>query len=287
LAIREVADFYPSWLPALLVREATGERHVPGAACCPCCDPEDVLILNVETLRDFAAAEDGKPVETRAVSVNGEVMNARIGTPIREFAAQVEFDERPGRHERWRHRVSRTVLIVNGPMRGHVGAPDERVTATTRSVNVLAEDHPAARRMLDPLGTVLARARAACNECGMCTGFCPQAQLGYPISPARIVRAVNYSRGDAADDLLGALHCAGCGLCDLVCPVTLAPSRIVGELKKRFVAAGLEPSRAIALRRSTPSFPCRRMPRERLMARLAVKFECRNPKEIQIEGRSK
>jgi len=227
--------FYPAGDELVLTRLVTSrvvpERGTVREVRC--------ALINIEEALDILAALEGTAVTDRYLTVTGKVkepllLKVPIGTRLSEClaAAQAEPD---------------TALIVGGPMRGRVmmspsAAQAEVVTKMTASLSVLPREHPLFARAKQPLDTALRRARSTCEQCRMCTEFCPRYGLGHRIRPDRIMRGLcregELSDGGTYADAFGdALNCCFCGVCDAVCPMGLQPRRVnahfCGELKKR------------------------------------------------------
>ncbi|MGI5978229.1 MAG: 4Fe-4S dicluster domain-containing protein [Oscillospiraceae bacterium] len=196
-------------------------------------------LISIGEALDILAALEGTAVTDRYLTVTGAVkepllLKVPLGTRLSVCvkAAQAETD---------------TALIVGGPMKGRfLTSPSAIqaaiVTRTTANLIVLPREHPVFSRAKQPLDTVLRRARSACDQCHMCTEFCPRYGLGHSIRPDRIMRGLQreneLSKGGGYADAFGdAFNCCFCGICDAVCPMGLKPRSVnaylCGGLKNR------------------------------------------------------
>ena len=109
-------------------------------------------------------------------------------------------------------------------------------TLAPRLLLVLPARHSLVRRAKAAHTTWLRRAQSACAACAMCEPRCaeniPIAQLLRALSAGGVVRPTTKLVSSAA-------ACTSCGACDLVCPSSLSPSRIVGDLGQRVRAGGV------------------------------------------------
>ena len=226
---------YPADDEMVLTRLITG-RVVPERGTAR--DVHCALISIGEAL-DILAALEGTAVTNRYLTVTGAVkepllLKVPLGTRLSVCmkAAQAEPD---------------TALIAGGPMKGRfltspTAIQAAVVTRATANLIVLPREHPVFSRAKQPLDTVLRRARSACEQCHMCTEFCPRYGLGHSIRPDRIMRSLQRENelsdsGEYADAFGDAFNCCFCGICDAVCPMGLKPRSVnayfYGGLKKR------------------------------------------------------
>ncbi len=109
-------------------------------------------------------------------------------------------------------------------------------TLAPRLLLVLPARHALVRRAKAAHQTWLRRAQSACAACAMCEPRCaeniPIAQVLRALSAGGVVRPSTKLVSSAA-------ACTSCGACDLVCPSSLSPSRIVGDLGQRVRAGGV------------------------------------------------
>ena len=210
-------DTYPSGDEFLLVHELTGRRPPPGGF------PTDVgvLVQNVETLVNLAAALDGEPVTETWLTVCGAVRRpytaaVPLGAPIGDLLVQA--GGYAGGAEPW-------IALEGGAMMGRpVRDPAHAVTKTTAALLFLPPTHRLVRFATEPESVKRAVGRSACDQCSYCTQFCPRYLLGYAVEPHRVMRGLGFGPDRAADfDVWGNL-CCECGLCDLyACPEDLSP----------------------------------------------------------------
>jgi hypothetical protein len=99
---------------------------------------------------------------------------------------------------------------------------------------ILSHAHPAARRLAVPVSHWLLRAASACEACRACSDGCPH------VAPHELIATLLSGRADDPS-LARALGCAGCGLCDALCPAALSPLSVTRETGRRLTAAGAPP----------------------------------------------
>jgi Na+-translocating ferredoxin:NAD+ oxidoreductase RnfC subunit len=156
-------------------------------------------------------------------------------------------------------------------MMGRIGSGSEPVTKTTNAILVLPEDHIIVRKKQRTSSIDLKRAASICCQCNTCTDLCPRNNLGHPIDPARFMRAA--SNGDFRDvnPYLDASFCSSCGVCEMYsCPQSLAPRSLLADMKGGLRKAGVKPPQGVQPKPVGESREYRKVPEERLMARLAL-----------------
>ncbi len=161
--------------------------------------PADVgcVVENVGTMSAVCdAVLDGKPLDSRYVSVTGEAV-ARPGNFIARCGMSFRYlIEAAGGFS-----VSPVKIVAGGPMMGFaVSSPDIYVTKTTSGILCLDERH------------TFEYSSSPCIGCGRCNSVCPMRLL-----PSEMACAIE------ADDIDGAaaLHvadCFECGSCSFSCP---------------------------------------------------------------------
>ena len=117
----------------------------------------------------------------------------------------------------------------------------------------------------------LKRAASICCQCNTCTDLCPRHNLGHPIDPARFMRAA--SAGDFRDvnPYINSAFCSSCGVCEMyACPQSLAPRSLLADMKGGLRKAGIRPPQGVQPVPVKPSREYRKVPEERLMARLGL-----------------
>src|SRR5512142_305723 len=232
LQLQLLGDYYPAGDEYDLVHEVTG-RLIPPAGI-----PLDVgvVVANVETLANVAAAVEGRPVTHKLLTVAGAVkspatVRVPLGTSLREA-----IDLAGGAT------VEDPVLAVGGLMMGSTSADlDAPVTKTTGGVIVLPRTHPVIRRKLTGDDGKRKIGKAACDQCRYCTELCPRYLLGYAVEPHQVMRGLGFTAtGKASWDTLAQLCCA-CGLCTLyACPEALFPKEACDMSKAEMRKANIK-----------------------------------------------
>jgi Na+-translocating ferredoxin:NAD+ oxidoreductase RnfC subunit len=261
ISIFQLGDFYPSGDEYILVYEAT-KRLIPPQGI-----PLNVgvVVNNVETLYNIAAAEHDKPVISKFLTVAGAVkkpgtFQVPIGTSFRDVIALAGGTA-----------TSEFGLFVGGLMMGTLEFDlDKPVTKTTAGFVLLPSEHTLVRRKSLP-GKVMHRiGKSACDQCSYCTEFCPRYLLGYDIQPHKVMRSLGFTKtGEAYWNQFAALCCA-CGLCTLyACPESLFPKEACDQGKQEMKAQGIKWSGKTEVKPHA-MYEGRRTPLKLLMKRLGV-----------------
>lgn len=232
VGVRLLGDYYPAGDEYDLVYEVTG-RLIPPAGI-PI--QVGVVVANVETLANVAAAAEGVAVTRKWVTVAGAVKSPStflvpIGTPLREAIALSGGAT-----------TAVPVLQVGGLMMGQTSTDlDAPITKTTAGVIVLPRDHPLIRRRLETEAHRRTIGKSACDQCRFCTELCPRYLLGYPVEPHQVMRSLGFTAtGTASWNTLAALCCA-CGLCTVFsCPEQLFPKEACDAAKAEMQKAGIK-----------------------------------------------
>ncbi len=261
-------SFYPAGDEQILVNLITG-KSIPEKGL-----PLDVgaVVSNVGTVLNVNDALAGHPVTNKYLSVVGEVqepiiINAPIGTPIQECIdiAVPKLDSYS--------------IVIGGPMMGKVYNENHIeglfVSKTTGNIIVLPKNHYLMECSRKTIPTMVAQARSACIQCRMCTDMCPRYLIGHKIRPHMIMR--NIYREQKLDDMeeyervfSEAINCCDCGICEMfACPMALSPRKINGFIKQSILEKGIKPS-ANKNPIGSPFIDYRRIPTERLVARLGL-----------------
>jgi len=225
-----LGDFYPSGDEYVLVYEITG-RLIPSAGI-----PLDVgvVVQNVETLYNIAAACDGVPVTEKMVTVTGAVhrpltCRVPVGVTLGEL---LDLAGGP---------TSADVgLFVGGAMMGRLTRDlDECVTKTTGGFIALPGDHLLVARQEQPEPIKHRIGKSACDQCSYCTELCPRYLLGHALEPHRVMRGLVFSlAGEEFWNHWGTL-CCECGLCTLYsCPEGLYPREACQQTKASLLPDG-------------------------------------------------
>jgi Na+-translocating ferredoxin:NAD+ oxidoreductase RnfC subunit len=258
IELRLLDDYYPAGDEYDLVHAITG-RQVPPAGI-----PLEVgvLVSNVETLANLAAAAEGQPVTRKTITLAGAVqspatISVPIGTSIRDALGAAGG-----------LRVADPVFFVGGLMMGEMTTdPDRPLTKTTAGVVVLPGVHPLVERRARPAAAKRAVGKSACDQCRYCTELCPRYLLGYRVEPHQVMRGLAFSPATGARwGSLGWL-CSACGLCTLyACPESLYPKEACDDAKLERIA----PCSAPAAAKPHGLRDARRVPTRALVARLGI-----------------
>ncbi len=275
VTVAEVGDYYPAGDEHVLVYELTG-RVVPAGGI-----PlrAGAVVSNVETLLNVAnAVRDGAPVTHKYVTVAGEVK--RPGTfraPVGASLAQL-IEAAGGVRESLGGRFE---VLLDGPMMGKALPPGQDlsavpVTKTMSGVILLPSGHPLIAGRKQSMESQVRLARSACVQCTHCTDLCPRRLLGHPLRPHLIMRNLGYMRPRLPQDLerypelMTAALCSECGVCNLVCPMGLAPGHINADIKRGMADARLKWTGQSGGEIVHSARPGRLMPSSRIVARLGL-----------------
>ena len=261
LRLHTLGDFYPSGDEYILVYEAV-RRLIPPQGL-----PLDVgvVVSNVETLYNIAAAAEGRPVTGTWITVAGAV--ARPVT----FVAPVGLSYRDAIAQAGGATVADPAVFVSGIMMGSLAADlDAPVTKTCAGLIVLPSGHELVRRMRQPEPAMHRIGRSACDQCSLCTELCPRYTLGYQVEPHKVMRSLSFvPKGGAMWNLSAALCCA-CGLCTLyACPEALYPQEACDRAKQDLKAQEIRWSGPREVE-PHPMYEHRRTPLKQLIRRLGI-----------------
>jgi Na+-translocating ferredoxin:NAD+ oxidoreductase RnfC subunit len=258
ITIFELGNFYPAGDEHVLVFDVLGkvvpEGGLPIAV--------GAVVQNIETLYNIGRAIDGVPVTEKFITVIGDVphpvtVKVPIGVTLREVLALAG-----------RARPPKPTVIKGGAMMGRVVDDlDAPVTKTTKMLLVLPFEHELSVKRRQTRGVIFKHAIAACDQCYMCTDYCPRHAQGHEIQPHKLILLL--ASGVAVTDaqLSGALLCCECRTCNYACPVHLAPGDIALTIKRDLVKARVKNP----YNRQTEPDPYRdfrRVPMNRLISRL-------------------
>lgn len=258
--VQELGNFYPAGDEFVLVYDVLGrvipERGLPLQV--------GAMVQNIETLINIAHALDGVPVTQKYITVQGEVphpltVRVPVGITMREV-----IDLAGG------SQVADPVVMVGGAMTGSVAESlDDPVTKTTKMLLVLPRDHYVSNLRLQAKSQFVRQATSACDQCFMCTDFCPRHALGHAIEPHKLILMLGAGLPVTDPQLAGAFLCCECRTCNYACPVHLKPGNIAISVKRELQKAGLKNPH----HRETDPDPfrdLRRVPILRLIARLQL-----------------
>ncbi len=218
-----LGDYYPAGDEFDLVYNVTGKLIPPGGL------PLNVgvVVNNVETFINIAAAHDGRPVTHKMLTIAGAVkspttLKVPLGTSFREcieHAGGLTTDD--------------PVLMVGGLMMGqHTDNLDAPVTKTATGVVVLPRTHHVIERKLKPAKVQAGIGKSACDQCRYCTEYCPRYLLGYAVEPHQVMRTLAFTGTGADHYNQWAAMCCACGLCTLyACPEELFPKEACDDAK--------------------------------------------------------
>lgn len=263
IEVYELDDYYPAGDEFNIVYEVTG-RIIPEGG-----RPPDVgcLVQNLVTLCQIADAVDREePVTARPITIGGAVANpitieAPIGTP---FTLCLEAAGGA--------LVPDFVAIDGGPMMGKfIDLGAAAVTRKTSGFLVFPADHPYVFRRLKTPDNHQIIAKSACDQCNLCTDFCPRYLLGHRCWPSKVMRS-GLSASPISTDVLNADLCCECGLCSLwACPIPLPVREMMVQtrfaLKKHGVKSPFREQEVAA----NEFIENRKVPVSALVGRLGIK----------------
>lgn len=231
LSIHELGNFYPAGDEHVLVYDVLG-RVVPEGGI-----PLNVgaVVQNIETLYNIQAALAGQPVTHKHITVIGEVrqpvtVRVPVGVTLREVLALAGGATVPG-----------PVILNGGSMMGHpVRSLDEPVTKRTKLLLVLPYEHQLSVKARQSRSEIELRALSACDQCYMCTDYCPRHAQGHAIQPHKLILLLASGIPLTDAQMAGALLCCECRTCNYACPVHLSPGDIAISVKHDLLKAGLK-----------------------------------------------
>jgi Na+-translocating ferredoxin:NAD+ oxidoreductase RnfC subunit len=241
-----LAPVYPAGDEHVLVYEVT-RRLVPEAGIPP---SVGVVVLNVGTLAQIAAAVRGEPVTHRWLTVAGEVNDPKtirvpVGTSIADVIALAGGLRGPGGRvipvrEATMSAQGELGVVTGGPMMGKIAWDvQEPVTKTTGGVLVLKRSGAVVRYLTTPARNWVRRGRSTCDQCRDCTELCPRYLLGHSLQPHEVMRSINYGLTAKPEIITRAVLCCECRLCEaFACPLELSPMAYYRGIKQELAAAG-------------------------------------------------
>jgi len=253
---------YPMGDEVVLIYEATGRVIRPGGLPIE----EGVAVFNVETVYNvYRALERQEPVTDKVVTVVGEVekpltIRVPLGASVRDvvsYAGEVTAKE--------------PVYLIGGPMMGNLADETAVVTKTTNAVIVLDRSHSLIQRKNRNPALDLKRAASSCCQCETCTNLCPRHALGHPIEPHKFMRSAANQDFQDTNVFLNTMFCSSCGLCEnFSCPQGLSPRSLIADYKLGLRKAGVKPPAGVTPAPVKESRQYRKVPEERLEARLGL-----------------
>ena len=253
-------EVYPAGDEVVLIYEVTGKVVSPGGLPIQC----GVAVFNVETVYNvYRAIKKNTPVVDKLVSVVAEVNNpvtvrVPLGCTIEEVVALAGGTT-----------TKNAIYFIGGPMMGNIGTGSQPVTKTTNAILVLPEDHLIINKKKSKASIDMKRAAACCCQCTMCTDLCPRNRLGHPIEPHKFMLAATCKDVQDPNIFLNTMFCSSCGLCEMYsCMQGLSPRSLRAEYKAGLRAAGIKPPQGVIPKPVGGEREYRKVPMERLMARL-------------------
>jgi Na+-translocating ferredoxin:NAD+ oxidoreductase RnfC subunit len=128
-------------------------------------------------------------------------------------------------------------------MMGHLEEDlDAVISKRTGALIVLPADHHTVKtyqRFATDHATDLI-AKAACDQCNICTEFCPRYLLGQPVRPETAMRNRMFTREEQTMVFPGNISCCECNLCTMyACPEGLDPAGATRIEKRLSIKQGL------------------------------------------------
>ena len=223
LRVQLLGDYYPAGDEYDLVYEVTGRLIPPGGIPIQV----GVVVNNVESFVNIAAAAAGKPVTDKWLTIAGAVRSPAtlcvpVGTTYRdclEAVGGLTTDD--------------PVLCIGGLMMGQTTDDlDAPITKTATGVVILPRDHHVMERKLKPSQVQAKIGKSACDQCRYCTEYCPRFLLGYAVEPHQVMRSLAFTATGADYWNQWAAMCCSCGLCTLfACPEELYPKEACDDSK--------------------------------------------------------
>ncbi len=256
-----LGDYYPAGDEYDLVHTVTGRLIPPGGIPLQV----GVVVCNVETFANIAAAAEGQAVMLKTLTIAGAVRNpvtltVPIGTSLRECLDAAGGATTPD-----------PVLCIGGLMMGETtDSFDTPVVKTTTGAVVLPRGHHVMERKLKPAVAQNAIGKSACDQCRYCTEYCPRFLLGYAVEPHQVMRSLAFTATGVEHWNQWAALCCACGLCTLfACPEELYPKEACDQSKGEMRRASLKWTGPATVK-PHPMRDGRRVPIQSLMRRLHV-----------------
>ncbi len=266
---------YPAGDEVVMIYDATGRVVRPGGLPIE----QGVAVFNVETMYNAYHALQGENLTSKLVTVAGEVekpctVRVPLGAPLSEVVALAG-----------KQTAENCVYWVGGPMMGSLAATNAVVTKTTNSIFVFPENLRFIEKLNSDWRIEKARAAASCCQCQMCTDLCPRHNLGHPIEPHKIMRAAACNDYRDVNAFVNAFYCSGCGVCELfACPQGLSPRKLTQKVKNGLRANGIRPPKDAVYNPVDPARELRKVPLERLAARLGIKrYQVQAPLDNELK----
>ncbi len=275
IRIHKLPSAYPMGDEVVTIYEATGRQVRPGGLPIE----QGVAVFNVETLYNaYKAIFEGQPVDSKYVSVVGEVENPKtvrvpIGMSIKEVVALSGNIT-----------CNNPVYLIGGPMMGSFKSELAPITKTTNAIIVLDKNHSLVQKKNQNFKISLARAASSCCQCQTCTDLCPRYNLGHPIQPHLFMRFAANKDFQNIEPFLDTMFCSSCGVCEMYsCPQGLQPRSMMAEYKAGLRKAGVKPPQVEA-KPVLDAREYRKIPENRLEMRLGIhKYNKPAPLDPEIQ----
>lgn len=263
IQIKELEEVYPMGDEVVLIYETLGKVVPPGSI------PIEVgvTVFNVETVYNiYKAVTNKEPVNSKYLTIAGEVKSPiTVKVPI-GMTVKAVVDLAGGAI------IEEPVYIMGGPMTGNIVNSYDTITKTTNAILVLPKNQYIIQKKLSDTSINMKRAMASCCQCEMCTNLCPRYQLGQPITPHMFMRAATSGVTKDLTPYLDTMFCVSCGVCEMyACPQELSPRRLIQDYKNGLRHNGISVPKGVPLREVESMREYRKVPMERLTARLGLK----------------
>lgn len=264
IEIKELDEVYPIGDEVVLIYETLGKVISPGSIPIEA----GVTVFNVETVYNiYKAVTNNEMVSSKYLTIAGEVKSpVTVKVPIGMTVKEV-VDLAGGAL------VEEPVYIMGGPMTGNIVNSYATITKTTNAILVLPKNHYVIQKKKSDTSINMKRAMATCCQCEMCTNLCPRYQLGQPITPHMFMRAATSGVTQDLSPFLDTMFCSSCGICEMyACPQELSPRKLIQEYKNGLRQNGVSVPQGVPLREVESLRNYRKVPMERLTARLGLKL---------------
>jgi len=230
--VQLLGDYYPAGDEYDLVFNVTKRLIPPGGI------PINVgvVVNNVETFVNIAAAAEGKPVTHKTLTIAGAVkspvtLRVPIGATYRDCLAAAGGLT-----------TNDPVLVIGGLMMGQTTDNlDTPIIKTSTGVVILPRTHHTIERKLKPNKVQAKIGKSACDQCRYCTEYCPRFLLGYAVEPHQVMRSLAFTATGADYFNQWAAMCCSCGLCTLyACPEELYPKEACDDAKAEMRAKAIK-----------------------------------------------
>ena len=263
IELKLLQEVYPMGDEVVLIYEIMGKVVPPGSI------PIEVgvTVFNVETVYNmYKGLNNQEPVTTKYLTVAGAVrkpitVKVPIGMSVEEVVQLAGGAV-----------INDPMYIMGGPMTGGIVNSFSTITKTTNAILVLPENQYVIRKKRSNTSIDMKRAMSVCCQCEMCTDLCPRHELGQPITPHMFMRAATSGTTQDTEPFIDTMFCCSCGVCEMyACPQELSPRKLITEYKNGLKANGIGIPKGVPLREVASMREYRKVPMERLTARLGLK----------------